>query len=212
MNNIVGPEIDTYCERHTSQLPPLFDELKEETYKKTTAPQMQVGKLEGSFLRMLVAITSAHRILELGTFTGYSSLVMASALPKLGKLITCDIDAKNTKIAQEFWAKTPYGDKIELKIGPAIETMNSLLYQSFDLVFIDADKANYINYWDNAVPLVRQGGLIVVDNVLWSGRVLDPQEKSDFHIVEFNEHALKDDRVEVVMLPVRDGLLLARVL
>lgn len=207
---LTPPEINAYCEAHTTDLSPLFQKLREETYAKTTAPQMQVGKIEGSFLKFLVGISGARKIVELGTFTGFSALAMAEALPEDGELITCDVDAKNTQIAREHWSMSPHGKKIQLRIGPALETLKSFSPESIDFVFIDADKANYANYWDATVPLVRKNGLIVVDNVLWSGRVLNPQEKSDKDIAAFNSHAKKDIRMEAVMLPVRDGMLIAR--
>lgn len=207
--DLVSREIEDYCRTHTTPLPDLFDRLRDVTYKETAAPQMQVGLLEGRFLGMLVALTQAKRVLEFGTFTGFSSLAMASALPEDGKLITCDIDPRATAIAKRFWDESPHGKKIELRLGPGAQTLDSL-DGPFDLVFIDADKAGYKTYWEKSLPKVRQGGLIVVDNVLWSGRVLNPQEKSDREIVAFNELARKDPRVEIVMLTVRDGMLLAR--
>lgn len=209
MKDIVDPAIEDYCARHTTPLSGIFSELKEETYAQMTAPHMQVGILEGSFLKMLVTIGQARRVLEVGTFTGYSALAMAEGLPAEGKLITCDVDPRATEMAKKYWARSPHGAKIELKLGPALETIESLSGE-FDFAFIDADKGNYINYWEAILPRLRIGGLIAVDNVLWSGRVLDPQEKSDHHIVDFNAHARKDPRVEIVMLTIRDGILLAR--
>lgn len=209
MTEIVNEAIDKYCFEHTTPLAPLFDELAQVTRSKTRAPQMQVGRIEGAFLRMLVGLSGARRVLEFGTFTGYSAMAMAEALPDDGKIITCDIDPHATAIAKEFWNRSPHGKKIELRLGQALETVQKL-EGPFDLVFIDADKANYINYWEASIPKLRPGGLIVVDNVLWNGRVLNPQEKSDHAIANFNEHAIKDSRVEIVMLPVRDGMLLAR--
>jgi len=206
---IVDKNIENYCRAHTTSLPPLFDELRERTYAGLNAPQMQVGLLEGRFLSMMVALTGAKRVLEFGTFSGFSALAMASSLPEDGRLVTLDVDPKATTLARETWAQSPHGKKIELKLGPALETLETLS-GPFDLVFIDADKQNYVSYWEKSLPLVRQGGLIIVDNVLWSGRVLDPQDKSDHDIVRFNDHARRDPRVEVVMLTLRDGVLLAR--
>jgi caffeoyl-CoA O-methyltransferase len=206
---LVPEEIENYCRAHTTPLPPLFDELKNVTFEKLNAPQMQVGLLEGRFLAVLAGLCNARRVLEFGTYSGFSALAMASALPDDGELITCDIDPKATSVAQEFWDKSPHGKKIHLKLGPGSETVKTLK-APFDLVFIDADKAGYRGYWDASLPLVRKGGLVVVDNVLWSGKVLDPREKSDFEIQAFNEYAKTDPRVEIVMLPVRDGMLLAR--
>jgi caffeoyl-CoA O-methyltransferase len=172
---------------------------------------MLIGPLEGGLLRTLVALTGGERVLEIGCFTGYSALWMASAMPDHGRLVTCDVSEHYTSIAKEFWARSPHGDKIELRLGPALETL-SALEGPFDLVFIDADKENYVAYWDACIPLLRTGGILVADNVLWSGRVLDPRpdETSDQGIVAFNRHMAADDRVERVMLTVRDGMLIAR--
>lgn len=207
--NLVQPDIETYCRNHSTPLPPIFDKLKEETFASLNAPQMQVGLLEGRFLQMLIAISGAKRVLEIGTYSGFSALSMASALPADGKLITCDIDPKATSVAQKYWNESPHGKKIELKLGPAKETIQSL-EGNFDLVFIDADKAGYIDYWNACVPKLKTGGLIVVDNVLWSGKVLNPQEKSDHEIHAFNTMASKDTRMESVMLTIRDGIFVAR--
>lgn len=210
--NLTDKKIEDYCRAHTSPLPNVFDELKETTYAEMKMPQMQVGLLEGRFLAMLVALTGARTVLELGTFTGFSGLAMARALPEGGRLITCDIDDRATGLARIYWAKDPAGKKIDLRLGPALDTIATLARENttLDLAFLDADKQNYIDYWEAVVPMMRKGGLLVVDNVLWSGTVLDPKEKSDFDIVEFNKHARKDPRMELVMLPVRDGMLLAR--
>lgn len=202
-------EIENYCREHTTPLSPVFNEMREATYAELSAPQMQVGSLEGSFLKMLVGLTGARRVLEFGTFSGYSALAMAEALPEGGELITCDIDERVKDFTARFWAKSPHGKKIHLELGPGQETLKKLK-GPFDLVFIDADKAGYRAYWDGALPLVRPGGLLVVDNVLWSGRVLNPQDKSDHDVHGFNEHAKADPRVDLVMLPVRDGMLLGR--
>lgn len=206
---LVSEEIEEYCKNHTTALPGIFDDLREATYQKLNAPHMQVGLLEGRFLSLLVKLMGAKRVLEFGTFSGYSSLAMASGLPEDGKLITCDVDPRATDLAKEFWNRSEHGKKIELRLGPALDTLKSL-QGPFDLVFIDADKANYPRYWKESLPLLRKGGLFVVDNVLWSGRVLSPQEKSDHDIHGFNEMAIQEAGMEMVMLPVRDGMLLAR--
>lgn len=206
---LVDQKIEDYCRSHTSPLPELFTRLRDVTFAEARAPQMQVGLLEGRFLGLLVAISGAKRVLEFGTFTGFSSLAMAHHLPPDGKLYTCDVDPVATEIAKKFWADSPHGKKIELLLGPGAESVDAL-DEVFDLVFIDADKGNYVTYWEKSLPKVRKGGLLVVDNVLWSGAVLDPKEKSDRDIAAFNEHARGDTRVEVLMLPIRDGVLVAR--
>jgi caffeoyl-CoA O-methyltransferase len=205
---LVPEEIEAYAEAHTEVPSPLFEELREATYAEMKSPQMQVGRLEGSFLRMLVRLTRARRVLELGMFTGYSGLMMAEALPDDGgQLITCDIDPKAEAMARRFFARSPHGKKIEIRMGPALETI-AQLQGELDLVFIDADKENYSNYFDAVLPKLRQGGLIVADNTLWSGRVLDPQSTSDRAIAAFNDKVAKDPRVEKVQLTVRDGMTL----
>lgn len=207
--NITPKEIEDYCRSHTTALPAVFDELRANTYGNLGQPQMQVGLLEGRFLGILVSITGAKRVLEFGTFSGFSALAMASSLPEDGELITCDIDERPLVYARKAWEASPHGKKIKFRLGPGLETVKTLTGQ-FDLAFIDADKENYEKYWDATISLMRPGGLIVVDNVLWSGTVLSPKEKSDKEIAAFNEKARKDPRVEMVMLPVRDGMLLAR--
>ncbi len=208
MISILDEKIEDYAVRHSTPESKLFKSLAAKTYASTSIPQMQVGHLEGSFLRFLAKISRAKTVLEIGTFTGYSALAMAEGLPAKGRVITCDIDPENTKIAKEYWAKSPHGKKIELRLEPAVKTIQKLK-GPFDMVFIDADKANYIHYWKLCVPKVRKGGLILADNVLWSGRVLNPKNESDHAIVKFNRHVLKDRRVEVLMLPLRDGITIA---
>jgi len=208
MSLIVSKELEQYASEHSTPESDLFRRLAKETYTSMKDPQMQVGRLEGGFLRLLARLVSAQRILEIGTFTGYSGLAMAEALPEEGTIITCDIDPKATSVAQKFWDQSPHGKKISLKLGPALETIKTL-DGFFDMVFIDADKENYINYWEEVLPKVRRGGILVADNVLWSGRVLHPKDSSDFGIVRFNEHVQNDSRVESVLLTVRDGITVA---
>lgn len=211
MKTIVPPALEEYCRAHTSPADPLLDELADYTRAHCQSPQMLTGPVEGAFLRMLVAITRARRILEIGTYTGYSALSMAAGLPADGELITCDIDADTNAIARSFWARSPHGAKIRPILGPALETLARLApAETFDLVFIDADKENYIGYYEAALPRLSAGGLIAADNTLWSGRVLDPRTGSDRAIVAFNAHVRADARVEHVLLSVRDGVMLIR--
>ncbi|MEZ4383261.1 MAG: class I SAM-dependent methyltransferase [Nannocystaceae bacterium] len=209
---LLPPAIAEYVHEHTTPELALFRELRDETHASLSSPQMQVGRVEGAFLRLLVAISGAKRILEIGTFSGYSGLAMAAALPEGGALITCDVDPVATAVARRYFDASGYGDRISLRLGPALETIASLAAegQRFDLVFIDADKENYSNYWDAVFPLVPCGGLIVADNTLWSGRVLDPREATDAAIVAFNRKVAEDPRVEQVLLSVRDGVMLSR--
>lgn len=171
-------------------------------------PQMQVGLVEGRFLKMLVRLMNAGTILEIGTFTGYSTLMMAEGLPDDGRLITCEIDQKAEAIARKYFAESPNGHKIDVRMGPALETIKTLS-SPLDLVFIDGDKPNYSNYYEACVSLLRPGGLIVADNVLWSGKVIEPKEDADHAIVTFDRLVQSDARVENVCLTIRDGMMLA---
>ena len=206
--NIVREALERYAAAHCGPESVLLRRLVRETRAKTDLPQMQVGHLEGVFLRLLVRLTKARRVLEIGTFTGYSALAMAEGLPQGGRLVTCDVNPVTTAMARRFWSQSPHGRKITLKLGPALKTLKTLR-GPLDLVFIDADKENYINYWEACVPKVRRGGLLVADNVLWGGRVLRPRDKSDKAIAAFNERVKADPRVEAAMLTVRDGITLA---
>ena len=170
---------------------------------------LQVGRVEGTFLKLLVRLSGARRALEIGMFTGYSGLMIAAGLPDDGELITCDVDPKVEAIARRYFARSPHGRKIAIRMGPALETIRTLS-PSIDFVFLDADKENYPNYYEAVFPLLSPGALIVADNVLWSGKVLDPQEESDRAIAAFNERVTADSRVEKVLLTVRDGMVLAR--
>jgi caffeoyl-CoA O-methyltransferase len=212
MISLIGPDLAAYVDAHTTAETPLLARLRAETQTDLPSPQMQVGPVEGALLRILVAVSRARDVLEIGTFSGYSGLCMASALPDDGRLVTCDIDPVATAVARRYFAESGFGHKIDLRLGPALATIAALAQEGrrFDLVFIDADKTNYSNYWDAVLPLVPVGGLIVADNTLWSGRVLDPKEDSDRAIVAFNARVAADPRVEHVLLSVRDGVMLAR--
>ncbi|MBM3290386.1 MAG: methyltransferase domain-containing protein [Candidatus Hydrogenedentes bacterium] len=209
MSDIVPEAIEAYIEAHTSERAAVFHDLARETREKMAAYMMQVGKVEGAFLKLLAQITGAKRTLEIGTFTGYSALCLAEGMPDDGHVITCDIDPEATEMARSYWAQSPHGAKIELRLGPALDTIKTL-EGPFDLVFIDADKPNYIHYWEAVLPKVRQGGVIAADNVLWSGRVVDPRDELDLAMDRFNKHVYNDPRAECVMLSVRDGITLAR--
>jgi caffeoyl-CoA O-methyltransferase len=207
---IVNEEVERYAEEHTTPDGELFERLAAETRAKTSAPQMMVGRIEGQFLATLVRLLDARRVLELGTFTGYSSISMASALPPDGRVITCDVDPEATAIARRYMDESGHGDKIEIKLGPALETIETL-DGPFDRVFIDADKPNYRNSYEAALPLLAERGLLIADNVLWSGRVVEEDgDESTKAIKAFNEHVRADPRVLSVMLTVRDGMTLVQ--
>ena len=201
--------IEDYAERCSKPLSGLLDKLWVETYSKTHSPAMMVGPLEGQFLKMLAVMTNARRILEIGMFTGYSTLAWAEALPKDGRIVTCDVNPETTEIAKRYFAESPHGHKIEIKLGPALDSLKRV-WGPFDICFIDADKENYGAYYDMCLELVRARGLIFLDNMLRGGRVLDPQDEGTKAIDALNKRIRNDPRVENVMLPVRDGIMLAR--
>jgi len=208
---IVDERVEQYAEAHTTPGAELFERLAAETREKSDIPQMMVGLLEGRFLEFLVRSTQAKRVLELGTFTGWSSIAMASGLPDGGRVITCDVDEETTEIAKRYAEEAGVADRIDYRLGPGLETIDQL-DGPFDLIFIDADKANYVNYYEAVLPKLADDGLIIADNVLWSGRVADGSDNDDSTQVirAFNDHVSGDERVECVMLTVRDGITLIR--
>ena len=206
---MIAPEIEAYAARHCTPESSVFADLVRDTHAKTEWPQMQVGRIEGAFLRLLAGAVRAKRILEVGTFTGYSALCFAEAIPEDGKVITLDIDPKATSIAREAWTKSPHGMKIELRLGPATETIGGLSGE-FDLAFIDADKENYPNYWDLIAPRIRAGGMVIIDNVLWGGSVVEGDPDAETRaIMRASKKASEDPRFTTAMLTVRDGMLIA---
>jgi caffeoyl-CoA O-methyltransferase len=209
VENIVPLDIEAYARAHSDPVSELAQELWDKTHAEVALPQMLVGPLVGNFLRLMVKLTQAKRVVEIGTFTGYSALFMAEALPEDGELHTFDINEKTTALAQKFWDRVPWGKKIHSHLGPALETLKGV-DGSFDLAFIDADKENYENYLEAVLPRMKSGGLIIADNVLWSGRVLQPQADSDRALDAFNKKVSADNRVERVLLTLRDGLFLIR--
>ena len=214
MADIVDPRVEEYAVAHSTPEPDRFTALAEETRAATTAPQMMVGSLEGRFLSFLVSMLRPRLVVEVGTFTGYSALSMAESLPPEGRIITCDISEEHVAIARRHIAASPYADRIEIRVGPAIDTLRTI-DGPVDLAFIDADKSGYLEYYEDLVRKLAPDGIIAVDNVLWSGRVLDeapPDEVDEMTPVlrRFNDHVVRDERVECVMLPLRDGVTLVR--
>lgn len=205
-------ELNEYARAHSTPPDELLDRLYAETHEKLDTPQMLTGPLEGRFLEMLVWLSRARRILEIGTYSGYSALSMAAALPDDGELITCDVWEEANELARRYAAESPHGHKIDFRLGPALETIPTL-EGPFDLVFIDADKQNYVNYFHAVLPLLAERGLIVFDNTLWSGRVLpgyDDGSDNTKAFRELNDALVSDPRGVVVMLPIRDGVTLFR--
>lgn len=211
MKALVNPDIEAYAEAHSASESALCRALREETYRTMEFPQMVVGPLEGAFLKMMVQLVQAQLVLELGMFTGYSALAMAEALPESGRLVTCEIDPRPASLARRYFAKSPHGRKIEITMGPALETLRGLA-GPFDLIFIDADKMNYLNYYRRAMELVSPTGVILIDNVLWDGDVLiqPPPDQKTAVIQELNRTVAADPRVTAVLATIRDGVLVVR--
>lgn len=207
--NFINKEIEEYAKLYTSNEPELLKELADFTETNMPMAQMLTGKIEGRLLKMLVALTGAKNILEIGMFTGYSALSMVEALPDDGKLITCDIDEEVAKLAKDYFSRSPHGSKISIQLAPALDTLSNL-DQIFDLVFLDADKENYVEYYEAIIPKLKLNGLLVIDNCLWSGKVLQPEAETDVAIHKLNQLIVTDPRVENVVLSVRDGINLVR--
>src|ERR1700757_3112383 len=205
---ILPEGVEEYCERHTTTLTELHERLLKETEEKTTTANFLVGEIEGAFLKMPGSMTPAKRILEVGMVTGYSALSFAEALPTDGSIITCELDPHAIEIARRFFAQSPHRDKIEIREGRAADTLKTL-EGPFDLCFIDADNQSYDYYYDRCVELTRKGGLIVLDNMLRYGRVLNPTEEDARIVNALNAQIHSDRRVENVLLPFRDGIMLA---
>ncbi|WLQ17201.1 O-methyltransferase [Hahella aquimaris] len=189
--------------------------LRDETNRHEMA-RMQIAPEQGQFLTLLTKLTGARKAIEVGTFTGYSAICIAEGLPKDGKLICCDVSEEWTSIARRYWCLAGLTDRIDLRLAPAMETLNKLLDEgharTFDFAFIDADKTNYDNYYEACLRLMRPGGLIAIDNVLWDGKVADPTERSDdtCAIRALNEKLMRDKRIDYSMVPIADGVSLAR--
>jgi caffeoyl-CoA O-methyltransferase len=208
---IVPDEIEEYAEAHTTPPPDLLAELSEETYRNLSSPQMLAGTIEGRFLELLVYALGAKRVLELGTFSGYSALSMAAGLPEGGHIHTCEADDEHAEVARRYIARSPYADRITVHTGPALETIGRLGGE-WDFVFVDADKRNYSNYFELLLPRMARRGLMAFDNTLWSGSVLDEADDSanTRAIKELNDRLASDPRVTAVLLTVRDGVTLVK--
>jgi caffeoyl-CoA O-methyltransferase len=208
---IVPDELDAYAEAHTTPPPELMTRLAAETRETMSAPGMLTGTVEGRFLEQLVFALQAKRVLELGTFTGYSSLSMAAALPEGGHIDTCEVSEEHAAVARRYLDESPYGERVTVHMGPALETIERLGGE-WDFVFVDADKENYGRYYEALVPRLAATGLMAIDNTLWSGRVLDDADESETtaSIRELNDRVAADDRGVAVQLTVRDGVTLIR--
>ncbi len=211
---LIPEPIAQYLDKTFLREPDVLKRLRDETAAMPNAG-MQIGPDQGAFMAFLIHLTGAKRYLEVGVFTGYSSTVVALALPDHGQVVACDVSEEFTATARRYWKEAGVDHKVDLRIAPALQTLDTLVRQEerFDLCFIDADKTNYLAYYESAVGLVRPGGLILIDNVLWSGAVADPsnQEADTEAIRQVNERVATDQRVDAVLLPIGDGLTLARV-
>lgn len=211
MPELISPEIEAYAEAHSIPESGVCRMLREETKRTMEFPHMMVGPLEGAFLKMMVQLTGATRVLEIGMFTGYSALCLAEALPEGGMVTTCEVDDRSAAVARRYFAQSTAGHKIMIKMGPALETIRDLT-GPFDLIFIDADKQNYVNYYRQSLGLLASGGVILIDNVLWDGDVLrdPPPDARTAAIQELNRLVSADQDVSAVMLTIRDGILVVR--
>lgn len=211
MKSLVLPDIETYAEAHSLPESDVCRRLREETYRKMECPQMVVGPLEGAFLKVMAMSVGARRVLEIGTFTGYSALCFAESLPEDGRVMTCDIDSESTAMAKQFWAQSPHGSKIHLRLAPALETIQQES-GPFDVIFIDADKINYVKYFQRSLELIADHGIILIDNVLWNGDVLQSPapDSNTAAIQELNRVVQNEPRVSAVLLTIRDGIFLIK--
>ena len=211
MKALVSADIEAYATAHSMEESEVCRALRAETLEQMDCPQMLVGPLEGAFLKMVSQLVRATHVLEIGMFTGYSALCFAEALPRNWTVTTCEIDETSAAMARRYFAASPHGHKITIRMGPAIDTMR-VLTQQYDLIFIDADKQNYVNYYRRAKELLSPEGVIVIDNVLWDGDVLlhpAPDERTAA-IQELNRIVASDPDVSAVLLTIRDGVLLVR--
>jgi predicted O-methyltransferase YrrM len=212
--HFISQELEDYIEQHSENEPALLAALNKETYQKILLPRMLSGHFQGRVLSMLSKLIRPMNILEIGTFTGYAALCLCEGMQENGQLHTIDIKEELVDFQRKYFDKSPWGNQIVQHLGDAISILPTLEIK-FDLVFIDADKENYINYFELILPKMNKGGIILSDNVLWSGKVLEPLQKNDLStkvLLEYNELLKNDSRVETVLLPIRDGLTVSRVL
>ena len=200
--------INKYCKEHTVSDNSLLSELERYTWDNEDVPQMISGQMVGKFLQSIIRMIAAQKIVEVGTFTGYSALQMAEAIPLAGEIHTCELMKKHTETAQSFFDKSDYGKKITIHQGPALESLETLKVGDFDMAFIDADKSNYLEYYKRCLVLIRAGGVIILDNMLWSGSVIDPKDDDSQALRKTGDYIQEDTRVFNMLFPIRDGLML----
>lgn len=207
------PELEDYLNKHATSVSDLLKRLQKETFQKTTQPQMLSGAYQGRMLSLISKMVRPKTILEIGTFTGYATLCLAEGLAKNGKIITIDRNEELMYLPKKYFAESEFAEQIEVRTGNALDILGKIENETFDLVFIDADKLNYINYYEKIFDKMNPGGVILADNVLWYGKVLEepkPNDKDTIVLKEFNDWVTKDERVEAIILPIRDGISLIR--
>jgi caffeoyl-CoA O-methyltransferase len=208
--DVVAREAEDYAADHTTPMSSLLEEVEHFTLTRIPYPSMLTGRVEGRFLQLVAQLSGAHQVVEIGTFTGYSALAMAETLPHDGKILTIEHNPHYAKIAQDFFDRSSSGYKITLRMGDALEVLNTLPDAKTDLVFIDADKLNYSAYYQESMRILRTGGLILADNALWYGRVFNPKDDESRAMADFNEMVKADHRAEKLFLTIRDGIYLIR--
>ena len=208
MIDLLTENIHKYCKEHTVSDNRLLSELEKYTWDNEDVPQMISGQMVGKFLQSIIRMIAAQKIVEVGTFTGYSALQMAEAIPLHGEIHTCELMKKHVETAQSFFDKSDYGKKIIIHQGPALESLETLKVGNFDMAFIDADKSNYLEYYKRCLVLIRAGGVIILDNMLWSGTVIDPKDDDSKALRKTGDYIQEDTRVFNMLLPIRDGLML----
>src|SRR5262245_3903864 len=209
MTPLLTDALEQYAEAHVTPLEPLLAENHDETFASLTSPEMIAGPVLGRLLRFLVAMSAPQLVLEIGTFSGYSALAMAGGLPAGGRIVTCELSPERAAFARRYFERSPYGDRIDVRVGPALDTIAGL-DGPFDFVFIDADKEGYTGYYEAVLPKLSPRGVIVADNTLAGGDVVAPVDERDRAIAAFNDHVQADPRTEHVLLTVRDGVTVIR--
>lgn len=208
--DIVAKEAEAYAASHTSAMSDLLEEIEAFTLSKTPYPSMLTGRVEGRFLQLIVQLSGACQIVDIGTFTGYSALAMAEVIPANGSVLTIDNNPDHVTIARDFFGRSPYGTKITLRTGDALDILKTLPDARTDLVFIDADKQNYSAYYQESMRVLRRGGLVLADNALWYGEVFDPQDDDSIAMAAFNNMVSADSGAEKLFLTIRDGIYVIR--
>jgi caffeoyl-CoA O-methyltransferase len=208
--DVVAREAEQYAAAHTTPMSALLEEIESFTLTRTPHPSMLTGRVEGRFLQLVTQLSGARRVVEIGTFTGYSALAMAEVLPGDGQILTIDHDPHYAKIARDFFDRSPVGGKITLRVAEALKVLETLPDAETDLVFIDADKPNYSAYYGESMRILRDAGLILADNVLWYGGIFDPEDDDSRAVADFNELVNADGRAEKLFLTIRDGIYLIR--